>query len=488
MIPCLERAVAVLVFAAAAYAQTPSPDPHSVPPASPTSDARHAPHDVRGHWVGVLTAGTQNVRLGLSIEGVEGGPLSARLAQLDPKFTERRVTTISLVDGVLRLSIDKPSVTFSATLEDGPARLVGTWRQRGIDYSLTFDKVDALPGAKRPQEPDRPLPYHEEEVRLTIEDRIHLAGTLTRPNEPLRHPAVVLVSGSGAQDRDESAFGHRPFLVLSDMLTTRGFAVLRLDDRGVGGSSGDVYQATLDDLAGDVVAVVEHLARRHDVDPERISVVGHSEGGLVAALAAGRCPRIARVAMLATPIVPTRELRSMQTESIGRSMGASDAVIDAIRAFNTTAFDAVEAGQQGERLQSTLIAAGRTLLASIPETERSHYASLARDLVGAASGYATPWFRSLLTVDPGRSLGRIERPVLLVLGGKDVQVDAQSSQRAAEASMNPTTMGRSRVVVLPAVNHMLQTSRTGTLNEYVLIDETIAPEVAELLGGWLHAR
>lgn len=488
MIPYLVQAVAVLAFASVAHAQSPSPDLQSASPASPASNTQPAPSDVRGHWLGILTAGTRNVRLGLSIEGVEGGPLSARLTQFDPKFTERSVATISLVDGVLRFSIDKPRVTFSATLEESPARLVGTWRQRDIDYPLTFDKVDALPSAKRRQEPDRPLPYHEEEVRITIKDRIRLAGTLTRPNEPLRHPAVVLVSGSGAQDRDESAFGHRPFLVLCDMLTTRGFAVLRFDDRGVGGSTGDVYQATLDDLAGDVVAAVDYLAARPEIDPDRIAVVGHSEGGLVALLAADMCPRIARVAMLATPMVSTRELRAMQTESIGRSMGASDAVINAIRAFNTTAFDAAEAGQQGAGLQSTLTDAGRTLLASIPEAERSHYATLTHDLVSTATGYATPWFRSLLTVDPGQVLGRIERPVLLVLGGKDVQVDAESSRRAAEASMSPMMKGSSRTVVLPAVNHMLQTSRTGTLNEYVLIDETIASEVAELLAKWLDAR
>lgn len=169
-------------------------------------------------------------------------------------------------------------------------------------------------------------------------------------------------------------------------------------------------------------------------------------------------------------------------------MGASDAAINAIRAFNTAAFDAVEAGQQGERLQGTLTAAGRALLASIPEGERSHYEPLARDLVSTANGYATPWFRSLLTVDPGQWLRRVERPVLLVLGGKDVQVDAESSQRAAEASMNPSLKGNSLTVVLPNMNHMLQTSRTGTLREYVLIEETIAPEVADLLAKWLDAR
>lgn len=301
MIPCLVQAAGVLAVAAVAHAQIASPALQSSSPASPASDTQPAPCDVRGHWLGVLTAGTQNVRLGLSIEGVESGPLSARLVQLDPKLTERPVAAISWELGVLRFSMDKPNATYTGTFEEAPARLVGTWRQRGVEYPLIFEKVDALPGAKRPQEPCRPLPYHEEDVHVATRDRIHLAGTLTCPNEPKRHPAVVLVSGSGAQDRDESAFGHRPFLVLSDILTTRGFAVLRLDDRGAGGSTGDVYQATLDDLAGDVIAVVEYLAGRPEIDPVRISVVGHSEGGLVAILAAGRCPRIARVAMLAKP-------------------------------------------------------------------------------------------------------------------------------------------------------------------------------------------
>lgn len=488
MIPLFIQFVTVLVIAAVSCAQSESPVLNSSPPALPAADTRPRSHEVRGHWLGVLSAGTQSVRLGLSIEGVDGGPLAARLTQIDPKLTERTVAAISLELAVLRFSIDKPDVTYVGSLEEDPLRLVGTWRQRGVEYPLTFEKVHALPGAKRPQEPDRPLPYHEEQVRIQVGHHIHLAGTLTSPNDSRRHPGVVLVSGSGAQDRDESAFGHRPFLVLSDMLTTRGFAVLRLDDRGVGGSTGDVYHATLDELAGDVVAAVEHLAGRPEIDPDRICVVGHSEGGLVALLAAGKCPRIARVAMLASPVVATRELRSMQTESIGRSMGASDAVINAIRAFNTTAFDAVEAAQQGETLQSTLTDAGRTLLASIPEAERSHYASLARDLVTTANGYATPWFRSLLNFAPDQALRRVERPVLLVLGGKDAQVDAESSLRAAEASMNLNGNGSSQTVVLPTLNHMLQTSRTGSLGEYVLIDETVAPEVAELLAEWLGAE
>lgn len=190
----------------------------------------------------------------------------------------------------------------------------------------------------------------------------------------------------------------------------------RGDTSGVGGSTGDIYEATFDDLAG-----------RPEIDADRIRVVGHSEGGRVALLAAGKCPRIARIAMPATPVVPTRSLHSIQTESIGRSMGASDAVISAIRSFNTTAFDAVDQGKQGGRLHSTLNVAERSLRAAIPAGECAHHEPPARDLVSTAIGYATPRFRSLLTVDSGQPLGRVDRPLSLVLGGKDVQVDAEAS-------------------------------------------------------------
>jgi hypothetical protein len=483
--PTARRTLHVLVASAALGLGAFTPVDAQANPPEPIADAEPASPDVRGHWLGVITAGAQSVRLGLSIHADDGQPLAAQFRQIDPTVTERTVSSIAFDGTTIRFALTTPSVTYSGTFQRDPDRLEGTWTQRGINYPLVFERVAALPGTTRPQEPDRPLPYLEEQVRIEPAPGVVLAGTLTKPSDPAKHPAVVLLSGSGAQDRDESAFGHRPFLVLADMLTRRGFAVLRLDDRGIGGSTGDVYQATLTDLAGDAVAAVEFLARHPDIDAARISIAGHSEGGLVAALAAARSPHVSRVAMLATPLVPVRELRAAQTLSIGRSMSASDAVIEAIREFNRRAFDAAEAGLSGQALNSELTQAGRSLLASIPEAERPHYAPLAQQLVATAAGYSTPWFRSLLALDPGATLNSVRCPVLVVLGAKDVQVDAEPSRRAAEASLYDEARAASRVVVMPAMNHMLQSARTGALSEYVLIDETISPVVLDTLAEWL---
>ncbi len=486
MIPQIARqSLHVLIASAALGLRASTPVDAQAQQPEPTADTEPATPDVRGHWLGVITAGTQSVRLGLSVHADEGQPLTGQFRQIGAKVTERTVSSIAFDGTTLHFALTTPSVTYSGTFQRDPDRLEGTWTQRGVDYPLVFERVGALPGATRPQEPERPLPYLEEQVRIEPAPGVVLAGTLTKPGEPAKHPAVVLISGSGAQDRDESAFGHRPFLVLADMLTRRGFAVLRLDDRGVGGSTGDVYQSTLTDLAGDAVAAVEFLTKQPDIDAARVSVVGHSEGGQVAALAAAKSPHVSRVVMLATPLVPVRELRAAQTFSIGKSMGASDAAIEAIRAFNRRAFDAAQAGLSGQALNSELTEAGRSLLASIPEAERPHYATLAQQLVATAAGYSTPWFRSLLALDPGAALNSVRRPVLVVLGAKDVQVDAEPSRRAAEASFHDEARAASRVVVLPAMNHMLQSARTGALSEYVLIDETISPAVLDTLAEWL---
>lgn len=457
-------------------------------PAEATSAPMATATAIRGAWLGAITVGAQSVRVGIIVEATEEGALTAIFRQIDPKVTQQVLPVVEFDGRELRFSLSKPNASYTGTLEGEPARLAGVWRQRGVDYPLVFERVDSLPGERRPQEPERPLPYHEEEVRIESAPGVVLTGTFTRPRDAGASPAVLLISGSGAQDRDESAFGHRPFLVLSDALTRRGFAVLRLDDRGVGGSTGDVYRATLRDLSDDVLAAVESLARRKDVDPSRIGLVGHSEGGLVATIAASKSNRIAHVALLATPLIPPRELRAMQSESIGRSLGASDAAIEAIQAFNREAFDAAAAGEAGQKLQQTLADAGRRMLAAIPESERQHYTALAQDLVATAVGYSTPWFRSLLHVDPGPTLNALRCPVLALFGGKDIQVSAEPNSRAAEASLHAEVRPRSTVVVLPSVNHMLQTARSGALSEYVLIDETVAPAVLDALHAWMEAR
>lgn len=442
--------------------------------------------DIRGAWLGAISARGRSVRLGLRIEGAEGQALDARFRQIDPKVTEVPLPAIEFDGTALRFSLAKPNASYAGALEDGQLRFVGVWRQGGAEYPLVFERVESLPDATRPQDPCRPLPYDEQDVRIETARGVTLAGTLTRPIAAGAHPALLLVSGSGAQDRDESVFGHRPFLVLSDALTRSGFAVLRLDDRGVGGSTGDLFNSTLDELAEDVIGAVEFLAARTDLDPNHIGVIGHSEGGLVATLAAAKTGRITRVCLLATPALPIREVREMQTASIGRSQGASDAAIEAIRAFNREAFDAAAAGVDGDSLNRRLSDAGRRLLSAIPDNDRPHYTALVQDLVTTAVGYSTPWFRSLLNFQPSLILQSLRCPSLVLFGGKDTQVDADANHRALLESLDAEARARCQIIVLPSLNHMLQTARTGGLDEYVLIDETASPEVLALIREWFR--
>jgi uncharacterized protein len=440
---------------------------------------------IDGQWLGVISAGARQIRVGLSIEAVEGGGHKAMFRQIDPKVTVLDVPEFAYENGVVRFSMLRPNATYSGRVEGTPPSLVGVWTQQGREFPLTFSRVDAFPAARRPQEPVPPLPYAEEAVRIEGGSAgIVLAGTVTKPAVQGKHPAFLLISGSGVQDRDESAFGHRPFLVLADQLTRRGYVVLRLDDRGAGGSTGDVYETPLDDLAGDAIAAVNFLQEHADVDIKRIGLIGHSEGGLVAGIVAARLPDIACIITLGTPAVPMREVRAMLTESIGRSLGASDAAIEAIRAFNAAAFDAVEKGQQGEQLRQTLDALGVTLLESLPKDEQTHYKDLVRDLVASGNGYATKWFRSLLSHDAAATLAEARCPVLAIIGEKDMQVAAEPNIRAVEQVFVRSGNARSKAMILPSINHMLQTCRTGAIGEYAMIDETIAPAVIEAIASW----
>lgn len=402
---------------------------------------------IEGTWLGLITAGVQNVRLGLVVKSTPEGGHTATLWSLDPQRTERAIESIRLEGSELRFSMSKPSVVYTGRIEGDPPTINGVWSQRGVDYPVRFGRVAALPGPTRPQEPARPLPYREELVKFdTGRGGITLGGTLTTPNGPGKHPAFLLISGSGPQDRDETTSGHRPFLVLADALTRRGFAVLRLDDRGVAQSTGDVFGATLGDLAGDALAGVEWLRGREGIDPAGVGLIGHSEGGLVAAIAASRSANVARIAMLGTPGLPLRELRLLQTESLGRSLGASEEAIAGIRTFNTEVFAALDAGETGEPLRATLKAAAERFVAGLPEDQRGSYRALASELERGGMGMATPWMRSLLAHDPVATLALVRCPVLAIIGEKDVQVPAEANIAALRAALVAHPQVRGTVV------------------------------------------
>jgi pimeloyl-ACP methyl ester carboxylesterase len=365
---------------------------------------------------------------------------------------------------------------------------------------LVLEKVAAGVAAalpleqRRPQTPKPPFPYDVREAafRNTV-DGVDLAGTLTLPQGAGPWPAVVLVSGSGQQDRDETLMDHKPFLVLADALSRAGIAVLRYDDRGVGGSGGDPTKATSVDFARDAEAAIEWLKERPDIDPARIGVVGHSEGGLIAALLAARRTDLAGIVMLAGTGVDGGRILVSQGELVLKSEGLGDAdqirrsrimqeaMIDAVRGSDDASDPAALAAQAGARIRADLG----------DETEKADEAAKAQLDAAVADGLrrlTAPWFRFFIGHDPATALAKVSCPVLAIIGEKDVQVDPALNLPAIRQALAAGGNTDATVEELPGLNHLFQTCTTGAVSEYDRIEETLAPVAIATVRDWLVKR
>jgi fermentation-respiration switch protein FrsA (DUF1100 family) len=327
--------------------------------------------------------------------------------------------------------------------------------------------------AKRPQLPKPPFPYLEEAVSYS-NGEVTLAGTLTLPPGAGPFPALLLVSGSGAQDRNSEVFGHRPFHLWADALTRAGIAVLRMDDRGVGGSSGNVSLSTTSDFAEDALAGVDFLVGRSEIADNFVGILGHSEGGIVAPLAASNSKKVAFVVLLAAPAVPGREVMVLQMELFQRAAGGDDATIQesvgAHRALTAAVVEGADADRIGAAMTRLKLAQGDTTPATPVEVE----------------SFLTPWMRFFLGHDPRPALRAVEQPILAINGSLDLQVDAGQNLEAIRRA----TEGHSDVTIyeIERLNHLLQVADRGTLEEYGEIEQTVSPEVIKLVKGWILKR
>ncbi|MBX7082036.1 MAG: alpha/beta fold hydrolase [Nannocystaceae bacterium] len=346
-----------------------------------------------------------------------------------------------------------------------------SFSQGGATLPCSLARVDeatwlAARKPKRPQLPQPPLPYATREVAVKSGD-VTLAGTLAVPAGAGPHPAALLLTGSGAQDRDETLFDHKPFFVLADHLARHGIATLRLDDRGVGGSGGDLGHATLETLVDDAVAAVAWMRTQPELAPAKIGVIGHSEGGLVGPAAAARSRDVAFVVMLAGPGLPGGDVIVDQLEVIARRSGASEADI------------------------AQALAQQRQVIAAVREhaDAAARRAALEPLLAGDAAATAqleaavSPWFRSFVVYDPAPTLRKLRQPVLALLGGLDVQVTAAANAAPLRKALAKNR--RARVREFAGLNHLFQHASSGLVGEYGTIEETMAPEVLDAIATWI---
>jgi len=433
--------------------------------------------DIDGAWQGTLNAGGSTLRVVFHITNTEDG-LTATLDSLDQGAKGIPVTTVTRQGASLKIEVKGIGGMFEGTIAKDLSAIDGTWTQGGGSLPLLLKRVkDAAElEPRRPQNPVRPYPYREEEVEYAnAKASLKLAATLTVPPGGGLFPAVLLITGSGPQDRDESLMGHKPFLVLSDYLTRRGIAVLRADDRGVGKSGGNFQSATTADFATDAEAGVSYLKTRTEVDPRRIGLVGHSEGGVIAPMVAARNPDVAFIVMMAGPGVRGDELLPEQARLISEAMGTkhAKAVEDAVE--EREILKLVEQEKDAAILEREL---REKLAGKVPETQ----------LGMQVKQVTAPWFRYFLTYDPASALRRVTRPVLAINGEKDLQVPPHQNLPAIRQALQEAGNSNFEALELPGLNHLFQTAQTGSPTEYAQIEETISPVALKEIGDWILKR
>jgi len=430
--------------------------------------------------------------------------LLPQLALTDVPAPSETYSSERLDWALYHVDVPRGETTIAAELalaEDGGTSYVVLLHADPAEFEVLRQQVllpalDAL--APLPPEPT-PDPsmfdYQIEEVTFPgSADDVTLAGTLTLPPGPGPHPVVVTMSGSGPQDRDESMrplTELKPFAILADALTSHGVGVLRYDDRGVGSSTGDYGSATIEDLAADARAAIDYLETRADVDPSRIGLLGHSEGGLYAAMLGASDPRVAFIGMMAPAVIDGVDLIVQQDMDLVRSGGGTDEQVEAIGAYARQAmplaleqdFDALEALTREfyDSMWDSLTEAEQVV-----SGDRETFAQ--RQVEALMPTYESDWYRSFLAYDPGPDWEQVTVPVLALFGGKDVQVDAATNEAALLADLEVAGNDDVTTMVLPEANHLFQDAGTGAMSEYMKLDPVFVDGFVDTVVDWFVER
>ncbi len=440
-----------------------------------------------GVWQGsLLVRGVMELRLVLHLEAAGDGSLTGTMDSIDQGARDIPVSAMVENQRAVRIEVQKVRGEFDGHMSDDGSEMAGEWKQMGQTTPLVLRRLAQAPDTRRPQDPEKPYPYEEVTVAFDNPDaRITLAGTLTLPRSSGRPPAAILLSGSGPQDRDEAVMGHRPFLVLADHLTRHGVAVLRFDDRGVGHSTGRFAEATHEDFVSDALAALTFLRARPDIDPKRIGFIGHSEGGLIAPLAAVRAPDTAFLVLLAGVGVPVDQLLARQSQDILRLSGASQDLMEESARRQRELFNLLRQKTADEEVRRHLRELAQTQLEGLTDEQKRALGITDAAIEAQIRLVLSPWFRQLLFHDPQATLAQVRCPVLALNGAKDVQVAADDNLKAIREAL---ARGGNRKVVtreFPDLNHLFQHCQTGAVAEYGALEETLAPEVLEAVSDWL---
>lgn len=437
-----------------------------------------------GDWSGVLNVGITKVTLILHIQQNYDGALSATVDTLEQKVNGTLIDLVALDDGSLRFEIKAALAKFEGVLMKNESEISGQWTQAEQSFPLAFERGIKVPN--RPQEPKLPFPYTEEHISYdNLKAGVTLSGTLTLPTSKGPFPVVLLIAGSGPIDRDETVFGHKPFLVLADYLTRQGIAVLRFDKRGCGKSTGNYDKATSQDFSDDVLAGIAYIKSRQEVNSNQIGLIGHSEGGIIAPMVAAKSKDVAFVVLMAGTGVNGEEILYEQCALIQRAVGATEDTINQCRKFQEQMFTLVKTEPDPQIAAEQMQEIAKNYKATLLETQEK---VTLEHLERLAARVNTDWFRYYLTFDPSTTLKQVRVPVLVLNGELDLQVSSKQNLLVISKILEESGNKDFTIVELPKLNHFFQTCETGSIAEYAKIEETISPSVLNLITEWVLER
>lgn len=440
-----------------------------------------AQEPIVGSWEGTLHIQNKALRIRFHIEASDS-LYHSRMDSPDQGAFDLPTTRTSFRDNKLEIIASGLGLFYRGTLLQDT--IEGTLNQGGMPLPLNLYRfVKTAPD--RPQTPQEPFPYAAEELLIPAGDGDRVLGaTLTLPAGKGPFPAVMLIAGSGPNDRDETVFDHKPFLVIADHLTRQGFAVLRYDKRGVGKSTGNFSTATIEDFANDARAVVNYLKQQEEIDPDRIGLLGHSEGGLVSAMLAAGNRDIAFAVLMAAPGTTGMEIVLDQNQISLTHQGVEPETIEELQKLNRETFGMLLEWKGTEEDRTALRDQLSRFWNKLPLLVRMKVEKEAF-LRSQFNAMTMPGYLSFLRADPSLYLKEVTCPLLALNGEKDTQVPAVKNIRAITSALEIAGNKNVETRIYPGLNHLFQECITGLTDEYAKSEQTLAPVMLNEVGEWL---
>jgi uncharacterized protein len=437
-----------------------------------------------GSWLGKITAGEVDLRVIFNFSIVGNDSLVVTLDSPDQGARNIKLGKVTKSGDSIKIVAPALLARYKGIIMNDTI-IEGIWKQGVNTVVLNLTKLRIPFTINRPQEPKPPFPYTYEDVTFTNDKfNIKLAGNLTLPAGKGPFRAVIMITGSGAQNRNEELMGHKPFLVIADYLSRNHIAVLRYDDRGVGGSEGNYAESTSADLATDAEAAFNFLKNNPQIDPEKIGFIGHSEGGLIAPMVASTNHDIGFIVSLAGPGVTGEKLIIRQSGDIRRASGEKESTIKESAETSEKAFAILKKEKDNKKAEAQILDLFRKIeekkKMSKEDTEKS-----VNEIKLSFGANSYTWFRYFIMTDPSVYWKKVKCPVLALNGEKDLQVAADINLPAIEKALQKSDNRSVKIVKLPGLNHLFQHCKTGLPGEYSTIDETFSPEALKIIAEWI---